>query len=368
MPDPESRLRQVFDRHLDVGLHHGAQLSVRVDGDRAVDLAGGVTGPDGEPTTADRRHLLFSCTKPLAGVACLQLVEAGALGLDDRIVEHWPGYAEPGSAKAEATVRHALSHQAGIPEAPFARDPEVYADWDRAVEGMEDAALQFEPGTDGVYHGLTYGWLVGELIRRASDTPVDRYVREHVLDPLGMDDTHVGLPDGIDDDVATLVGFGAFDRCRDPTEDEPYTRDEIAALYNTETVHRAVQPAANGVGTARDLARFYACLANGGALDGTRIVGADVLAKATTPQADLSTADDPAEPYGLGFELGSPTRTFGAVSPPRVFGHAGLGSSTAWADPEAGLAVAYVTNGIRDGFEHHARAGLVAHAVRELFG
>src|SRR6056297_2978851 len=95
------RLRAEFDRQLDVGLHHGAQLAVYVDGELVVDFAGGVSGPGGEETTSETRHLLFSCTKPFTAVALHQLVEQGELGYDDPVVDHWPEFADPGSKKAE---------------------------------------------------------------------------------------------------------------------------------------------------------------------------------------------------------------------------------------------------------------------------
>lgn len=102
------RLRAVFDRHLDVGLHHGAQLAVATDDDLVVDFAGGTTGPDGDPTENDQRHVLFSCTKPYAGVAVHQLAEQGDLAYDDPVVEHWPEFADEGTDKAEITVRAVL--------------------------------------------------------------------------------------------------------------------------------------------------------------------------------------------------------------------------------------------------------------------
>ena len=365
------RLRAEFDRQLDVGLHHGAQLAVYVDGELAVDFAGGVDGPDGEPTTPETRHLLFSCTKPYAGVGLHQLIEAGAADYDDPVVDHWPEFAETGSQKAEITIRHVLSHTAGIPYGEFDQAFDQWGDWDAVVEAMEDIEPVFEPGEQPAYHTFNFGWLVGELIRRLSGQPVEAYVDEHVFDPLGMDDTSIGVRGDNDPDaVATLSGFEVFDRCRSPGEGLGSPASDSAALFNEVGVKRAVIPAANGIGTARNMARFYACIANGGALDGTRLLEESTVAEATTTHAETDSDGTLSRParYGLGFWTGGLANDmFGSVSRERMFGHAGLGSIFAWGDPELDVGFAYVTNGIREeSYEHAARVSGLADSVRLL--
>jgi CubicO group peptidase (beta-lactamase class C family) len=364
--DDRDRLRAVFDRHLDVGLHHGAQLAVAVDGDIVVDFAGGQTGPDGEPTASDQPHVLFSCTKPYAGVAVHQLAEQGNLSYDDPLVEHWPAFAAEGSQKAEITVRQVLSHQAGIPFGEFDEQPAQWADWDAVVRAMEEIEPVFPPGEQPAYHALNYGWLVGELVHRVSGQHVDAYVEQHVFDPLGMDDTT--LADA--EDVATLSGFSEFDRCRDPEEGLGDPPEAAAAAFNDETIQNAVIPAATGIGTARDMARFYACIANGGELDGTRILEASTVEQALELQAeteDDGTLSRPAR-YAMGFwKGGHAADMFGTVSPERVFGHAGLGSIFGWGDPQENVGFAYVTNGIREeSYEHAARVNTMTDAVRTV--
>ena len=362
------RLRAEFDRHLDVGLHHGAQMAVFVDGEPVVDFAGGTTGPDGEGTTADTRHLLFSCTKPYAGVGLHQLVERGEAAYDDPVVEHWPAFADAGTPKAEITIRQVLGHTAGVPHGEFDSQPERWGDWDEVVRAMEAIEPVFEPGERPAYHALNYGWLVGELVRRLAGQPVDEYVAEHVFDPLGMDRTSIGLDEDEPDDVATLTGFEMFDRCRDPGEGLGTPAAESAATFNREAIHRAVIPAANGIGTARDMARFYACLANGGELDGTRLLEAETVAEATRTHAETESDGTLARParYGLGFWTGGLANDmFGSLSRERTFGHAGLGSVFGWGDPELDVGFAYVTNGIREeSWEHAARVNALSDAVR----
>jgi len=148
-------IRRLFDRHLEAGLHHGGQLAVYSDGDLVVDAAGGRTGPDGGETTADRRHLLFSCTKPYAAVCLHQLVEDGDVDYDDPVVEHWPAFADDGTAKAGVTVRQVLSHQSGLNESAFDDRPDLWGDWDEAAAAMADADLALDPGTPA-YQTLTF--------------------------------------------------------------------------------------------------------------------------------------------------------------------------------------------------------------------
>jgi CubicO group peptidase (beta-lactamase class C family) len=362
------KLEAAFDRQLDVGLHHGAQLAVYVDGELAVDFAGGTTGPDGGETTSDTRHLIFSCTKPYAGVGLHQLIEDGKADLDDPVVDHWPAFADAGTQKATITIRQVLSHTAGIPYGEFDDAADQWGDWDAVVEAMEGIDPVFEPGEQPAYHTFNYGWVVGELIRRISGQPVDEYVDEHVFDPLDMEQSAIGLAHDEEDDVATLSGFEMFDRCRDAGEGLGIPASESAAAFNEESVRRAVIPAANGIGTAREMARFYACIANGGELGGTRLLEEDTVAEATRTHAETDSDGTLSRParYALGFWTGGLANDmFGSFSRERMFGHAGLGSIFGWGDPELNVGFAYVTNGIREeSWEHAARVGEISDAVR----
>ncbi|WP_049927750.1 serine hydrolase domain-containing protein [Halopiger goleimassiliensis] len=361
------RIAALFDRHLELGLHHGAQLAVYVDGEPVLDLAGGLTGPDGEPTTPAQRHVLFSSTKPYAAVTLHSLVEDGELDYDDRVVEHWPEFADAGTEKAEITVRQVLSHTAGLTQGAIDERPDLWSDWEACVETLESMDPVYPPGERAAYHPLTFGWLVGELVRRVSGTPIEEAAMQRVFDPLGMDDTGIGLRDDEDDDVAELVAFEAFDRCRDPGEGLG-DHTEVAAPFNTEAIHRAVIPAATGIGTARDMARFYACLANGGELEGMRILSEEIVEEMTALEAETDADGTLGRPgrFALGFWKGGTTADpYGSLTPERVFGHAGLGSSVGWADPDLNVGFSYVTNGVREGsYEHVARVRQLADAVR----
>ncbi|EMA69590.1 putative esterase [Halorubrum kocurii JCM 14978] len=261
-----------------------------------------------------------------------------------------------------------LSHTAGIPYGDFDDQPEQWGDWDAVVRAMEDIDPVFDPGEQPAYHTFNYGWIVGELIHRISGQHVDEYVAENVFDPLGMDRSSIGLDSDDDDDVATLAGFEMFDRCRDPGEGLGIPASESADAFNNEAVRRAVIPAANGIGTARDMARFYACMASGGELDGARLLGEETVAEATRTHAETDSDGTLSRParYALGFWTGGLANDmFGSFSHERMFGHAGLGSIFGWGDPELNVGFAYVTNGIREeSWEHAARISGMSDAVR----
>ncbi len=363
-----ARLREIFDRQLDVGLHHGAQLAVYVGGELVVDFAGGTVSPDGPSTTTETPHLLFSCTKPFVGVALHQLVEAGDLTYGDRVIDHWPSFADEGSQKAEITVKQVLSHTAGIPYGPFDEAADQWHDWEAALEAMEAIEPVFPPGEQPAYHAFNYGWLVGGLLERLTGDPVRDVVADRVFEPLGMTASSIGLDEDASDPVATLHGFEVFDRCRDVGEGLNIPASESAAVFNEERIHRAVIPAANGIGTARDMARFYACMANGGSLDGTHLLDAETVEHATATHAETESDGTLSRParYGLGFWTGGLSNDmFGTVSHERQFGHAGLGSIFGWGDPELNVGFAFVSNGIREeSYEHAARVNALSDAVR----
>ncbi|SEQ35368.1 CubicO group peptidase, beta-lactamase class C family [Natrinema salaciae] len=323
--------------------------------------------------TTETRHILFSATKPYAAASVHLLADRGELSYDDRIVEHWSAFAEAGSEKAAVTVRHLLSHRAGLSQLPAIDDePSIWGDPDAIARRLEAADLEYAPGERAQYHILSFGWLTGELVRQVTGRRIDRFAREELFEPLGMDRTHIGLPAGDPDDVATLVGFEPYDQIEDPAPADAAYNQQVAEQFNSEAVHRAVVPAANGVGTAGDMARFYACLLNGGELEGTRLFSPETVREWTSLEAERES--DPVRGgspgrFSLGFFLGGLVHSsYGVTAPPSTFGHGGLGSIMGWADPVNDLAFAYVTNGIRDGYEHGARATIASDTVRHELG
>jgi len=368
-----ARIRNLFDRQIEQGFHHGGQLSVYSDGEEVLSLAGGTAGEGRESVSADTRFLLFSCSKPYVAVGIHKLVEDDVVAYDDPIADHWPGFAERGQgAKAAVTIRHVLSHRGGFPVSSLDATPQHWPDWDRVVEAMETVDLTYNPGSTFAYHSQCYGWVLGELINRITGRPVREFLADAVFEPIDLTATTLGLDPGMPDEVADLWQADPPDRCRQPDTglDRPFDVD-IVGLFDSERFHRATIPSGNVIGTASDISRFYMALADGGEIDGDRLLEPATVSTATA--AEVETERDEvtgtSRRYGLGFELGGTAwDKFGATTTPETFGHAGFGSSVGWADPEARLSIACVFNGVRDEFEHALRVNTLGDAVRAVFG
>jgi CubicO group peptidase (beta-lactamase class C family) len=330
----------------------GAAVCVYVDGRPVVDLWGGhADAGSGRKWTADTIVPVFSSTKGVTAVCANVAMERGALDPDAHVLDYWPEFADYG--KAAITVRQVLSHQAGLPlvEGTFTLD-EVLA-WHPMVEQLARQAPIWDPGTQHGYHMRTFGWLVGEILRRATGQMVGAFVRDEIAAPLGID-FFIGLPETLEPRVARIVPPDADMRVAlEPFRDKlllarvfdnPSGLFNYDDMWNTRALHAAELPSSNGIGDARALARLYAsCIGDG--VDGVRTLRPESVASATVEQVRgpdavimIKTA------YGLGFMLGT---CFGAANPPSVFGHAGAGGSLSFADPERGLAFGYVMNHLR---------------------
>jgi CubicO group peptidase (beta-lactamase class C family) len=349
-------LVELFGSLLENGTHPGAQLTVRRHGRVLVQAAGGTARP-GEPgpaVTLRTLFLMFSATKPLTGLAIHMLAERGKLELDAPIARYWPGFARGG--KESATVAHVLSHQGGLPIGPKWLTWDQWADLDRVARAMEERDARWVPGEDVGYHPLNYGWILGELVRRVDGRSLGRFVADEITGPLGLADTYIGLPPERDAEVAHHV---------DLSGENAFIRD-----FNRPEVHAAQCGAATGISTTTDMTRFYAMLLGGGAIDGVRLVRPETVARATGVVVDMKrdrTLQVPVR-WALGFHLGGPSSAFGRRSSAQTFGHSGHGSTTAWADPELDLAVAFFTNGVQTSIVNYMRMTRVSDAVLAACG
>ncbi|GGM56004.1 esterase [Dactylosporangium sucinum] len=329
----------------------GAAVSVYRHGREMVRLWGGLADPDaGRPWREDTLQPVYSATKSAPAACAHLLVQRGQLDLAAPVAEYWPEFAAAG--KRGVPVRWLLSHQAGL---PVLDRPVPLADalaWAPVVAALAAQAPAWEPGTAHGYHALTYGWLVGEVVRRVSGRTVGTYFADEIGKPLGLD-FWIGLPETEHHRVGRLV--------QQPVSETPpaelltaYTdpasltvRSMIATdppldLADPRTWTAEI-PAVNGICTAAALARFYAALI--GEVDGVRILDPASLAAATREQASgidrvLLTPTRPA----LGFGLPVPGQPWWS---PTAFGFPGHGGSLGYADPATGTAFAYVTNGLR---------------------
>jgi len=233
-------------------------------------------------------------------------------------------------------------------------------DFALATQLMADAEPEYKPGSAIQYHSVTFGWLVGELVQRIACKPFREFFESVVKQPLGLSDTYFGRPPGLAGRVARLTEAAGIDP------------PGAAQLLNLARIQEAVIPAANIITTARDLARFYASLVDGGSLDGKRWIGEAAVAEATAPHAEgLAKDDGELRRWGLGIALGGShpgAYALGPNSSPRAFAHGGFGTSIAWGDPESGIAMAYLTSGIQGDEVNRERLSSMSRTVRAAFG
>lgn len=345
----------------------GGGVAVYHRGRPVVDLWGGVADETtGRAWQADTTVMAFSTTKGVASTALHVCVDRGLLDVDDRVADHWPGFAQRG--KADITVRQVLCHEAGLYDVTsLLASAEQLLDWDAMVAAFEAAEPAFPPGSANAYHAVTYGFLVGELVRRVSGVGIAEFVATEIAGPLGLDGAYVGTPDDALGRVATLIQPPALaDVLRTDGQSDGGASSGIVELARSlgYEIHPEVTRAAfgfaqlrelassrealrypipsfNGTFTARSLARMYAALAAGGTLDGVTLMAPETVEAASEIQNDRP---DLAIVFPMHWRLGYHGVFTTAGIPERAFGHMGLGGSGAWADPDRELAVALVVN------------------------
>jgi CubicO group peptidase (beta-lactamase class C family) len=332
----------------------GAALCVRVGDETVVDLWAGQADKEGlQAWHSDTILNLFSCTKPFAAVAALQLVGEGRLDLDAPIAECWPEFAT--ADKQRITLRHLLSHQAGLPALRGLLEPEALYDWHRMCEALAAETPWWEPGTRHGYAPITFGWMIGEVLRRVTGKLPGDVIVARTAAPLGLD-FHIGLDDREFPRVSHLSrgkgnpGDEAAQRLLKVNFTQPAAMSTLAfanppsilTSSNKPEWRRMQQPAANGHGNARSLAGFYAGLLGGSLLE------SDLLAEMTREHSrgeDLTLLTTTR--FGLGCMLDQPevaNATFGLG--PKSFGHPGAGGAVGFADPEREVAFGFVTNSL----------------------
>jgi CubicO group peptidase (beta-lactamase class C family) len=294
-----------------------AQLCVFRDGEVVVDVA--------VNCRPDALFWLFSASKPYAALMVHELARRGALALDDPVAAHWSGFGRRG--KDGVTVRHVLQHRSGV---AFGRSPigDVLAmpSWERSVRALEAARPRWPPGAVPAYHYLTYGFILGELVRRVSGMPVPEFLREALLEPLGLRETYLG------------IGPELWPRHTPVRASVP-----VRAFLNRRSTWRAVIPGAGIATTARDLAALYQATLDG-RVDVTEAV------RPSTRDGEVDRVLRLPIRWSQGFQLGGPTTApaarhpLGIGSSPRAYGHNGSYACVGWADPGRRLAVGYVTS------------------------
>jgi len=283
---------------------------------------------------------VFSTSKGVTATCIHILADRGKLNYDDPICKYWPEFAAQG--KEHATIRHALTHRVGVPQTP----PGVQiTDWEGMVSGLAAEAPRWEPGAQSGYHGSTYGWILGEVLRRIDGRHIQQFLQEEVCGPLGIDSMFFGVPPEEEHRVGRLVDGP-------PLPDDPAARQylrniNVAPQFNSSAVRRAELPAHGGIMSAAAIARHYALLAAGGELDGVRLMSPERVRVATELQVDetdviLQQPVRRALGYALGGVAGGGMEALSGR--PSAFGHSGLGGSLGFADPERNFSFGFTKN------------------------
>ena len=325
----------------------GAALSVTLEGRTVVDVwAGWADSARTRAWQADTIVDVFSVGKPMVALCLLMLIERGQLGLDDPLQRIWPQFAAAG--KQDVSARMVLAHRAGLPALRRALAPGAMYDWRLMSEALAAQEPWWEPGSAHGYHVNTFGFLVGELVRRATGMAPGRFFEREIARPLGAD-FHFGLPAAEHRRVAEFMfpKMPVLDPAAEPTmKGNAYLNPAGLSgdgTVNTPAWREAEMPSSNGHSNARAVARIYSALAGTPATAGARLLAPDTIALATAEASSGSDLilDRPSR-FGLGFQLTQPERRLGPN--PGSFGHFGAGGSLGFADPEAGLAFAYTPN------------------------
>jgi len=353
--DPKfNRVRDAFAANFDRFDEVGAAVAVIIDGKPVVDLwAGHADQKRTRPWTRDTLVNVYSTTKGLAATCAHRLVDQGKLDLDAPVARYWPEFAQAG--KEKVPVRFLLSHRVGLPAVRKRLPREAFFQWDTMCAALAAQEPWWEPGTNFGYHPITFAWLVGEVVRRASGKTLGNYFREQIAQPLGLD-AHIGLDAKHDARTADIIGPPP------PKPGEPNQMAEMLADPESMSAKsitnppinvvtdvnsrewRAMElPSANGHATARAVARMYAALARGGEIDGYRVLTPESIVRCYTEQSEgIDMTMKVHGRVGLGFMLNSPEIPMGPN--PHPFGHPGAGGSIGFADPEAKVGFGYVMN------------------------
>ena len=352
------RVREVFAENFRSRDEIGAAVALTVDGEPVLDLwAGHADLARERPWQRDTIVNVYSTTKGLTALCLHRLVDEGKVDLDAPVARYWPEFAAEG--KDELPVRHLLGHRSGLAAVRDVLPADSLYDWDAMVAALAAERPWWTPGSTHGYHAVTFGWLVGEVVRRVTGKGLGTYFRESIAEPLGMD-FHIGLPDSEHARVAEMSqpsipepGMDALLLAMailsDPEGLAARAFANPPALVRGPNVpewRRAEIPGANGHGDARSLARVYGALARGGSQDGVHVLSPASIARCHT---ELSHGVDlvlqTSTRFGHGFMLSQPGVEGGTFGPgARAFGHPGMGGSVGFADPDARIGFGYVMN------------------------
>jgi CubicO group peptidase (beta-lactamase class C family) len=346
MSDLSEQVQAALEELVGAGAENGLQAAVYHRGELVVDAVAGAADPaTGAPVTPDTVFFAASTAKGVAATVVHVLAERGVLGYDTRIAELWPEFAAHG--KDRATVRHALTHSAGVPVLPQDLPTATFTDWAAMCAVVAGLEPQWTPGEASGYHPITFGFVLGEIVRRATGKPISQVLAEEVAGPLGVaDELFFGVPASAHPrmarftaDPAGTAAFASFAADLPLFNSGPPHLTPTADLAN-DTALLAADAPSWGVLSARAVARMYAALLD--EVDGVRLISPERLAAVTdVATSGIDRLTGAAASYGLGYTVGTIGQRPVA---PTVFGMVGVGGSAAYADTATGITVALTKN------------------------
>ncbi len=353
------RIWQASRHWYQAGMHPAIQLCIRQHGrvvlNRAIGHGWGnapTDAPDAEkvPVTTDTPFCVYSAAKGITATVVHMLVDRGVFALDDRVCEYLPTYASHG--KDRTTIRHVLTHSAGVPF-PTGPKPDLKRtdDHEYAQEMLAQLRPQYRPGLVHIYHALTWGPLMREIVYAAAGKDIREILATEILDPLGFRWTNFGVDKT---DVPLVAPSHATGRPLPPVIAGIFrkaiggTVHEMIPYTNTAAFLTTVVPSSNTVSTAHEMSRFAEIWRRGGELDGVRVIAPETMYGAVQEsrrlRPDFAVGLMPAR-WGTGFNLG--TRRFGPFgrNAPAAFGNLGLSNIAIWADPARGISAGLISSG-----------------------
>ncbi|HEX2485324.1 MAG TPA: serine hydrolase domain-containing protein [Myxococcota bacterium] len=374
-------VRDAFAAAFASGGEVGAAVAAVVGGEPVVDLwAGHADQARTRPWTRDTLVNVYSTTKGMTAICAHHLVERGKLDLDAPVARVWPEFAA--ADKGDVPLRWLLSHRAGLPAVRTLLPREALYDWDAMTNALAAETPWWTPGERHGYHALTFGWLVGEVVRRASGKSVGRYFRDEIAGPLGAD-FHIGLADAEHDRVAEMSAIPLPEPGAEaPALAEVFMRDPMgmAALafmnppsmadgVNHAAWRRAEIPGANGHATARAIARIYAAIASGAA-GRAPLLSKESIERCREEQSrGMDAVLQISTRFGGGFMRSQADVPGGSLGPGAgAFGHPGAGGSLGFADPEAGVGFGYAMNRMGPHILLDPRATALVDALYDALG
>ena len=385
--------KKIFEESIDSGFELGCAITLEVEGKAVLDLWGGHVDLDKtEDWKEDTIVNVFSTTKGMAAMCLLQLVEKGLIDLDAPVSQYWPEFAANG--KEAIPVRYLLCHKSGLCGVREPLDQGSFTNWELICSELAKQEPFWEPGTAHGYHAITYGHLVGEVVRRVSGKSIGQYFNDEIAEPLNLD-FWIGLPED------------KFNRVTDINPDKPGLLQKIlmpilsklprslapgslkmlldfadpttpagAAFNNpkmsmqtgemeanTAKWRKAEIPAANGHGTARSIAKLYGALAIGGSRDGVHVLNPETIEMARQTESDGKdlVLGQIHTRFGLGFMLGTEDVSMGPNKD--AMGHGGAGGSLGFADPDNKISLGFTMNQMHPGITAWKTATDVAESV-----